>query len=224
MVNGEPSVIPSFCGANCSYTITLDGPYFVCNASVLNATLYNGNTPLTIYDATYAPGSDITPSFQAKLWSPTAISNYMLIATQQNLTCLPYRAEYVLSNIYENSVPNLTLSTKSIQPLVSFNDTPFIIQPLSENPDISSFTSTSALNWTNIGLQRYRDINLLNIINVVAVSLSGQYNMDSFQGGGPCNTTISGFGNTSWCVDNVWTDGVIGEGILLGTVILQKLL
>lgn len=133
IVSGEPSAIPSVCGANCSCIATFDGPYFVCNASTANATFslqQDPPGPPFIYNGSYKPVpyfgyndsvtyDDFIASYLFTSLSPTAMGgDDILIATQQNLTCLPYRAQYILNNRYNNSIQNLSVSATALQPLV----------------------------------------------------------------------------------------------------------
>lgn len=131
---------PSPCGANCSYSTTFDGPYFICNTSTANSTFSNrsffNQWPSPIYNesSSFSASENFADSsknlsnsaFLVTNWSPVALnvngSMNLLLATQHNLTCMPYRAQYALLNRYENFVQNMEITTTSLQHIVSFND------------------------------------------------------------------------------------------------------
>lgn len=210
-MNGEFSVIPTPCGANCSYTTTFDGPYFLCNTSFANTSSINNL--VAIYNGTYDAN---TATFYTTSWSPTAMSDESLIATQQNLTCLSYKARYILDNEYQNSVQSLKVSAVALQPLASslfelFSRNYGVVQNLTENPS-NALDSITTVNWTTTGLERYRDINLMNIIDVVRKALAGTYNAASAVNMTQIDLTIPGYGDTLWSLNNAWTNDV---GVLL---------
>jgi len=78
--------------------------------------------PTAVYNGTYFHPLDNDPSsqfyFYASSWSPIATSKKAgvgtLIATQQNLTCVPHRTQYVLHNSYQNNIQNTNLSTPTL--------------------------------------------------------------------------------------------------------------
>lgn len=67
------------------------------------------------------------------------------------------------------------------------------------------------INWTSIGLQRYRDINLINTIDAVEKSLTGEYYTDGYSGSNECNVTLPGYGDDLWCLDPTWNGEISSQ-------------
>jgi hypothetical protein len=55
LVNGAPSYMPSTCGANCSFSLVLDVPYFECTSTTSNVSFScNGSIfDFPVFNATW---------------------------------------------------------------------------------------------------------------------------------------------------------------------------
>lgn len=255
MVNGEAFPIPSPCGANCSYTTTFYGPYFVCNTSTANETftggaaigysfgnntsasighsfpnvIYNGASSINEINEFAFQSSSTGPSFQTTLWSPLASGSdeLSLIATKQNMTCLPYRAQYALSNRYENGIQSTKISASPLRPLVSM-DLEIQALLLVSNVSDANISDTihynisnpikpnTTLDWGEASIARYCDLSLVNIVGVVATALSGEYTCSGVATLTKYNVTLPGYEDLLWSLNNSWSTAIGADQLLFG--------
>lgn len=217
-----------------------DGPQFICNSSSSQPKVYSDDQPIYegkyFTDFTYAldaldthptpidiwtPFASINHSrtnFKIMTWSPVAgASTGELLAIQQIQTCVPWRAQYNLRNSYFNNIQNMEISTTPMEPIVSFYESAIHLEdtpPLYLGSFKKSLNfSTTLVNWSSTDLQRYRDLNLINIINAVVGSLVGSYIAEDWTLSTIPNTTLPGYGNLSWSLDPVWLAPFGTEGL-----------
>lgn len=195
IVSGSPLSIPSFCGSNCSYNITIDAPWLQCETTLVNLTI-GGQDISTIYDAYWInPGypdkhfltiptvqevqtyngsaqsfaENIVSSFFIETLSLSAIyGSGSVLITQQNMTCTPGRTIYTLQNTYENNIPKMNIIPGQNEKLTNINLGINVVEINSTENTIIPSSTPDYLAW-------YRDVNLIALIGVTLDSLAGSY-------------------------------------------------
>jgi hypothetical protein len=188
--------MPSRCGANCSFTLTLDMPYLDCSISSFNVSFAGNSTnfEFPVFNATwegyvfnattyYVFNASDTPNSNAHAWIAHTKAN--------NTICTPSRANYVLYIEYENAVQRRSFTKSPATPLnvsspalsssaieetpPSLGLGPAVLFPgfMGITTDAQTWWGTEALNWTPSLISWYRDLQLMAIISGMANSLSG---------------------------------------------------
>jgi hypothetical protein len=211
MLNGVMGNLPSPCGANCSYTLQFQGPYLQCSSQTRNRTLlYNADneaeTNTTVYSSVWTntallwlPSAEQNaPETSARLNFTTLRANtlayksttFKLNVTQNELSCVPSRAEYEVQSVYKNSVQHIQISTNAVHPLMNLENGVFWPTDPSNSRKSRSkrqFSLNPAQVWTgpytitqkNISQVDYiRDANLMAVIQAMAVPLTGWFQAD----------------------------------------------
>lgn len=185
LTSGIPTNMPSPCGANCSFQLSIDIPYMQCNTNTSH-----GEIP----DISLGDTGEL--SFIAGWTSFTGIFNVFIFFNNPlnqttNLTCLSARASYNLDVKYTNNLLTIQPFLASVSPLN-------LTVPILPGADLSEdalgtlyfpgfmetfsvthpFYGLQALNWTPPIVSWYRDRQLLAIIDGMASSLDGM--LDEF--------------------------------------------
>lgn len=147
-------------------------------------TIYNGTFLPNFFDSegsldtSWQPPVEPTPVFSITSESLLAVAKSQKIVSRQVLICSPVRVQYVINNTYENSVQIIRSSFTPVQPYALGPLTPDLFLPFAHN---TSQSLVQVSNLTNDIVEWYSNVNLINILNAVAVSLSGAYTAKSFK-------------------------------------------
>ncbi|RDW81970.1 hypothetical protein BP6252_03082 [Coleophoma cylindrospora] len=217
VIGGAPMTMPSLCGSNCSYTTVFEGPYLKCNRSLstvsssLNSTVITTVTGLdpVIYNGTWSlPNATYTATTLSVMAGSQDRISY--VAEQQVLSCASYRVDYTFKNSYENGVQNFSMSRSNLQPLTDFTTEPGVNVTGFWDLDTQDF-GTAAAEWNSTSLRFYADVNHMNLIRIIGMTLAGQYSVFGLKVLGALNTTIPGYGGL-WTTDAGWIDTTLGTG------------
>ncbi|KUJ24318.1 uncharacterized protein LY89DRAFT_727350 [Mollisia scopiformis] len=200
LVAGESFSMPSPCGVNCSYTMSFEGPYMNCNSSsdVLyydDATgifnIYTGQwfsplavnpNPTRFYNGTYTQAF-----FNATTINPIQVNGSLLdgngnssaLVQQGSIVCAPGRANFTVTNNYENNVWSRNVSSEPIDTLINLavptHDHVVIVPGFGAASGTGP--GTTPANWSLYALDYYRDTNIMTIHGSLSSWLNG-----SFQG------------------------------------------
>lgn len=185
LITGTSSSIPSPCGSNCSYTISFDGPWLDCNASVDNNAPWPENVSAfsAYWINTANPKSELltvpyTPNSNSAFKVTTSVINDDTLLSQNTLHCVPSRAIYTINVSYVNSIQTMNVSGVFKEHLVNLwqvhnHRYPGIVVP--EFFDASGYFGKIPAEWDNDTLTWYRDDNLLTLIAASASSLTGSF-------------------------------------------------
>jgi hypothetical protein len=190
MINGAPNVLPSPCKVNCSYELTFEGPYVQCVNSSLNTYLNGSDFSFQIYTGTF--GGLGTTSCYGIVCQKSGITHFntitlvpleldtnanqtqSLLVEVNNLSCMPFRANYYVTNTYENNLRKTKVETVPIEPLINLSQNCTSEGPGTiEAPGFSS--GGNPANWSDDALAWYRDLQIMALFDAMAVPLSGSY-------------------------------------------------
>ena len=175
--------MPSPCGSNCLYTLLFEGPYLECNSSTIEYTKKSVDSDLDIeiqyheakqtFNATRSPPervdilADLLTTVGPIPDSPELNTTDYNI-TLYNMSCTPSRAQYTLTNSYENNNQRITYSATPLGRLENVtNGTPVL-----------GLGFDSDGKWNQNNVDWYRDANLLAIFKAMFFPLEGSYVVD----------------------------------------------
>ena len=126
--------MPSPCGANCSYSLEFEAPYFQCGISSSPGLLTTSFAPtkvggsavdgIPIYNGLWTRNS---PANYSSNWffntstssligfARTAAKTWTTFVTKNNLSCQPFRRKYTLHNTYVNNIQTINVDTRSTE-------------------------------------------------------------------------------------------------------------
>jgi hypothetical protein len=175
------------CGVNCSYVMEFEGPWLECvNCTT---TYFNESGTFPIYAGSWNDprsaavtqsrynGTFSIASFNSSTLVPIAYNNenQTVLIQQNNLLCLPARANFTVNNTWTNNVYQRKVSPKTTSRLVN-------LEPLSHDSEVAvpgfcnaeSFgLGTAPANWSEYALSFYRDLNHISIISAMMYYLQG---------------------------------------------------
>lgn len=189
LTNGQPDVLPSPCGANCTFALAFDVPFLDCNTTTFNTVLQDTTAP-DVFIATWDNYVLNVTTFALDLSGASgedSFSQSTFPARGTTTVCTPARAKYTLDIKYENNLQTMNVSIGSSTPLNIQSPAPFttpqgvllndsIIFPgfMGFGPDNSGyFYGLEALNWTQPLVSWYRDLQLMALIDEMATSMKG---------------------------------------------------
>jgi hypothetical protein len=193
MTDGAPNVLPSPCGVNCSYELAFEGPYVQCTNASSYTYLNMTDFSFQIYTGTFGALSNTScyrnvyrksgiMYFNTTTLIPLEFDTYTLslLVEVNNLSCVPFRANYSITNTYENNIQKTKVTTIPIEPLVNFNQNCTLQGPETiEVPGFSSggngWVGTNPANWSGDALAWYRDLQIMALFDAMAIPLSGNY-------------------------------------------------
>ena len=218
--------MPSPCGVNCSYVVEFEGPYLDCTNTTTNF-VYNVTSEfIKIYNGTWSDprsaslvqssynGTYTISYFNSSTFTPLAANvdaftdnlNGSILMRQDNLLCIPGRANYTVNNTYENNIQQRTTEVVPISPLVNLapqtHESEIVVPGFCSN-DLNGY-GTVAANWSDYALSYYRDNNIMTIVDAMMFELSG-----SFLGSLalPSSLDVTAPSNDSlWVQDLQWRD------------------
>lgn len=188
--------MPSPCGANCSYVVEFEGPYFECNHTTADIPYHAPSQAIVMYNGTwYDPrsafenlslynGTFTSANFTSTTFAPLKTNGEGFLATgstvlvrQDTLVCVPGRASFNVNYTYVNNIQTRTVSTKPIEPLVN-------LAPLTHDSsvkvpgfcaEIGYNYGTTPANWSETAIAYYRDDNIMSIFDSLMAELQGSY-------------------------------------------------
>lgn len=198
--------IPSPCGPNCTYTYEFEGPSFKCSEEIVNFTttyddlgkeyvIYSaswyyfndGHDGLGLLDSDPKPAllniSTINIPQIPYLNGDLGPENATVLVTGTNLSCVPYRSQYRITNSYTNSIQTLNYSVTEIEPIRNLQGRPgeinitglvagnTIIPGDNMLPEDDRWLG--GIQWTNESLSWFRDSQLVAIVSGMATALNG---------------------------------------------------
>ncbi|CZS95332.1 uncharacterized protein RCO7_05773 [Rhynchosporium graminicola] len=196
LLTGEAFPIKSPCGANCSYSIRFEAPYFECNQSTKSSThkaeallrIYSGKwfAPLTSASK-YGPrynGTYTLANFNSTTLTPTFISNNTgefgaaeVTVNEDNTICAPGRAKYTVYNKYENNIHTRNFTREPIDRLLNLalttHDGAVSVPGFSLNGTL--VYGTTPANWNTAALNYYRDNNMMAITSAMMSWIQGEF-------------------------------------------------
>jgi hypothetical protein len=234
MTAGEPMMILSPCGVNCSYTVEFEGPWFECVAA--SSIRYLNSTDVSATDGAFIAysgshlgggfsGFDEFTPFEVYTYFPIAGNNDeidfyginvpavgVIAGLQNTLSCVAWRAKYTLINTYENNIYRVDSSAQKLA----------LLSP-APTADVSGITanSTTPGNWSTEAVEWYRDANMFAIAQSMIMPLIGNYTTSISITGPFIETTPLSLGNTSisdpplgggkdlWTYDVRWTEDLV---------------
>lgn len=198
LVAGESFTMPSPCGANCSYTMSFEGPYMKCTTSssilhyddatgIFNAYTgqwfspidavhdtrhsHNGTYTRSIYNATTLNGIQVNGSLL------DGNGNSSALVQEDSIACTPGRAHFTVAYNYTNNIMSRNVSSQPVDSLIN------LIVPTHENIVIvpgfpapnGTALGTVPANWSSFALNYYRDNNIMAIHGAVSSWLNGSF-------------------------------------------------
>jgi hypothetical protein len=182
LTNGEQSVFPSPCGANCTYNVTFLGPAYQCD-------VHDPNTPLPNLTSPNYPGLDPSlvnggpPIF---FWATELFGNLSIqglwvshgvIANNATTHCTLYNATYSTQVNFTNNIAVLNTSLQYYQQL----DTSYITQNISVEKVVGLY-ETGQGNDTYFH-EIWQNLNFYTVHRAVVELLQGYVVLASAQGG-----------------------------------------
>jgi hypothetical protein len=199
------------------------------NSSDFNFNIYNGmwenGTGTFALTPPQLSSAQMNISFVTSTLTPIALSaatfgGTLIIATQYNLSCVPWRATYTMLNTYENNIQHTTVSTTPVEPLQILQqnnweiEVPGFYPPGQVNFNLSTIEvsvpgpASTPANWTNTSLSWWRDMNIMTLFRVSIGSLAGAYTTRYLVllSSNETAITIPGFGDRLWVTNLGWDD------------------
>ena len=198
LIAGDSFAMPSPCGVNCSYVMEFEGPYFECNDTSTDTTFYDAAEYFTIYSGQWSspPSAALIQSlyngtytlayFNSTTLTPVAVdnaasgnqsTNSSVSIQEDNVICLPGRANFTVNNTWENNVLSRTVSSTPIDRLINLDlqtHQGVVVVPGFCAPIGNSYGTTPA-NWSTAALAFYRDNNMMTIFNAMVSWLDGEF-------------------------------------------------
>jgi hypothetical protein len=182
------------CGANCSFTLSLDVPYFECKNNTFNITIEDSSAP-SVYNATWEDYVFNATTYSLGFTGDAEDSSSSVFPSQAVTNiCTPARAYYTLDFLYENNIQSMNVSVGTVtllnmsSPAPTDNDTTAVLFPgfMASVASIQGlnqgvFYKLDALNWTAPFASWYRDLQLMAFIDSMCTALAGEVLADPLE-------------------------------------------
>lgn len=138
-------------------------------------TQYNGTYTLARFNtSTYTP---ISVEYTVPTVGGTGSPNASVILQQDNSTCMPGRAKFVVNNTYTDNVQLVTYTAQPINPLINLAITTHNggIDVPGVNAEVGPRLGTKPANWSAEAIALFRDSNHMAIVGALVSWISGDF-------------------------------------------------